>query len=361
MARVVAALFAALILAGPVVAANDVEMRPSGPITITAGGTYTGNWVSTTSTPAITIATTEPVRISGTVKNLAGGNLIETWPIAVQVTVDHVFAYGGSSYQTSGRFFQAEDFKSVVIRNCTIENTLGIELNKGVAGGSVLVTRNKHHNIQGNGTDPVGNFVQFRALQNSSIEVSWNQIINEFGKSEPEDVISIYKSAHTRVHDNYLQGGYPLTNTTQSSANGITVEVGEGDPPASFDNEIWNNTVVDNVGGIAIVGGYDNSAHDNRIVQDGKLPDGSTLLAANLGLAVWNIGGFSGFADNHARHNVVGFVNATHHRNDMWFPDAPGDYIFNTRMRGRVTRATERAEWTAWRAKLAAKWIRVGA
>src|SRR5262249_45105651 len=150
---------------------------------------------------------------------------------AVRVTVDHVFASGGGSFETSGRFFVADDFRSVVIRNCTVENTRGIELNNGVPGSSVLITRNKQHNIQGNGTDPVGNFVQFRGLQNSSIETSWNEVINEFGKSQPEDVISIYKSAHARVHDNYLRGGYPLTNANHSSANGITVEVGEGGPP----------------------------------------------------------------------------------------------------------------------------------
>ena len=50
----------------------------SGPITITAGGTYSGNWMSTSEAPTIRIETSEPVTIaSSTVANLAGGKLIE--------------------------------------------------------------------------------------------------------------------------------------------------------------------------------------------------------------------------------------------------------------------------------------------
>src|SRR5262249_39205240 len=83
----------------------------SGPITITSGGTYTGNWESTSPTPAITIATSQPVTIvNSIVRNLAGGTLINAVPGgSVQVTVQNTQAYGGGSYQSSGRFFVAEN------------------------------------------------------------------------------------------------------------------------------------------------------------------------------------------------------------------------------------------------------------
>src|SRR5262245_35650722 len=42
---------------------SAVANAADGPITITAGGTYSGNWLSTTATPAVTIATNEPVTI----------------------------------------------------------------------------------------------------------------------------------------------------------------------------------------------------------------------------------------------------------------------------------------------------------
>ena len=340
---------------------SQVAAPPAGqpPITITAGGTYSGNWTSTSITPAVRISTAEPVVIrNSTITNRSGGPLVVTdWPLAVNVTLRRVKAFGGN-----GRFFDAEGFRSIRIENCTIDKTAGIKIAQGVAGASVVITRNKQRNVHGptQGASGLRQFVQLAEVQTATVDISWNEVVNTFGKSEVEDVISIYKSAHAKVHDNYLQGGYPFTNVGDSSTNGITVEVGDGVGPTSFDNEIWNNIIVDNVGGIGLVGGHDNYAHDNRIVQDGKLDDGSTLRAANVGLAVWNIGRFSGFVNNRAQRNVVGFVHAGGYRNDFWFPDAPGDYSRNTPRRGRITRTTEQAERKAWLAKLAKHRIRIG-
>jgi hypothetical protein len=114
-------------------------------MTITSGGTYSGNWQSTSSTPAVTIATSQPVTIvNSIVRNLAGGTLINAVPGgAAQVTIQNTQAYGGASYQSSGRFFVAENYKSVSIRNCSIENTLGIELDTGASGSTALRCRRR--------------------------------------------------------------------------------------------------------------------------------------------------------------------------------------------------------------------------
>ena len=78
----------------------------------------------------------------------------------------------------------------------------------------MVITRNKHRNIRRNiqldSGGNFGNFVQVAEVHGGTVEISWNEIINEFGKSEAEDVISVFKSAHARIHDNYLQGGYPI-------------------------------------------------------------------------------------------------------------------------------------------------------
>jgi hypothetical protein len=290
---------------------------------------------------------------------VSGGPLVVTdWPLAANVTLRRVKAFGGS-----GRFFDAEGFKSIRIENCTIHRTSGIELLRSAEGASVVITRNKHRNTQGpnQGADGLTQFVQFVEVQNASIDVSWNEVVNEFGRSEVEDVISVYKSAHARIHDNYLQGGYPLTNVSESSANGITVEIGDGAGPTSFDNRIWNNAIVDNVGGIGLVGGRDNHAYGNRIFQDGKLDDGSRLHAANAGLVVWNHIRHAGFENNRAYDNVVGFVHGRGYRNDFWFPDAPGEHTRNTHRKGKVTHATELAERKVWLARVKVNRIRVGA
>src|SRR5262249_19644653 len=145
--------------------------------------------------------------------------------------------------QTSGRFFQADQYQSVTIRNCSIENTMGIEVDRGLAGSSVLITRNRQHNIQGNGTNPVGNFVQFRTVKTSTIDVSWNEIVNDYNHSDPEDIISLFNTDHARIHDNMLWGqSTPGNAYNTSSQGGITAE------GTATDNEIWNNQIVDGMG-----------------------------------------------------------------------------------------------------------------
>jgi len=362
-----AALFTGLVLAASVAATPDsytdkpqysqwAPLSPpssSGPVTITAGGTYSGTWASTSSTPAVRISTTEPVVIQNSIiTNQSGGPLVVTdWPLAANVTLRKVKAFGGN-----GRFFEAEGFKSIRIENCTIDKTSGIKLVHGEASSSVVITRNKHRNIQ-RGDGHFGNFVQFAAVQNATIDVSWNEIINEFGKSEPEDLVSIYKSAHVRLRDNYFQGQYAPNNQPPSSQNAITLEVGEGLPPSTFNNEIWNNQVVDAIGGVAMFDGTrDNFAHHNRVVQDGKLPGGTPMGVGWLGMYI-----AASSTNNRMRNNVVGFVNNYGRRNDMWFPGAPGDHALNRSKRGKITRATEQAEWKAWLAKVAANRIRIGA
>jgi chitodextrinase len=329
----------------------------SGPITITQGGTYSGSWESTSgSTPAVKIATTSPVTITGRIRNLAGGTLVDAaGGGAVQVTLDHVFAYGGGSYQTSGRFFRAFDFKSITIRNSTIEYTRGIELTYGVAGSSVLITRNRHTNIQGNGESTVGDFVQLREVQNASVEISWNEVLNEYNESNPEDIISLFKSANVRVHDNYLQHNSKPGNAYNTSTQGtITLDRFDNVGPACHDNEIWNNQMVDTVNGVAISGSgsYNNFIHDNRLIQDGKLPNGTQMGNG------W--GGFymtAGTA-NRLERNVSGYVNRDGIRKD-W--DSGTNPSLNTTLPDSITQAMELAESTSWKAKLAANGITIGA
>lgn len=349
-------LFVALALT----AGQSSEQRGDAVLTITAGGTYSGTWRSTNQQPAVRIRTTEPVVIrDSAITNTGGGPLVVAdWPLAVDVTLRRVRALGGS-----GRFLEAEGFESIRVVNCTIERTAGIKLVRSEGQASVVITKNRQRNIQGpsQGAKGFTQFVQLVEVQTAAIDISWNEIVNEFGRSEVEDVISLFKTAHARVHDNYIQGGYPLTNTSDSSASGITVEVGDAIGPTSFDNLIFRNQVIDNVGGIGLAGGRDNVAHSNRVVQDGKLGGGSPLAASNVGLAVWNSAALPGFVNNRAYANVVGFVHAGGHRNDMWFPDSPGDYRLNKRIRGRVDHRSEQLERKAWLRKLAATRVRIGA
>ena len=302
--------------------------------------------------------------ITGRVTNLAGGPLIDAVGAGpVQVTLDRVFASGGDTYQTSGRFFQAENFKSITIRNSTIQNTRGIELSYGVAGSSVLITRNKHRNIKGNVINPVGNFVQFRVVRNATIEVSWNEIVNEYDKSDPEDIISLYHTSNAKVHDNMLwHQSKPGNAYNTSSQGGITIDC--SDPGPSCDNnEIARNQIVDGMGIVTFVtqGGSNNLLLDNRIVGDQYLPNKAQKGNGAGAPLVIHAGG----TNNHAHGNLVGYVDRDRNRVTRKLGGAPegdaAEWLKNRRMPDRITKATERKEWALWRRKLAAKRIQIGA
>ena len=275
----------------------------SEPIVITAGGTYSGTWISTTAAPAVLIATSEPV----TIVNSTVGNVTFDYPMIQSVvgteanlTLVRVTGYGGSA-----RFLEAEGFKSITVRNCTLNKTGGIYLISPVEGARVSVTRNRARNIQRGNT--IRQFLQLNRVTTATVDVSWNEVINAYGQSEIEDGISVYKSSNAVVHDNYLQGGYPRHHDWSYSGTGIVLSDDGGDYNRAYSNQIvsWTNA------GIGIVAGHDNSVAGNRIVSSGRLRDGvTTLQAANVGIVVWNLYKDPTWANNRATGNSVGWMHA---------------------------------------------------
>ena len=336
------------------VAAGDTvpkapSLPPSGPITITNGGTYVGHWVSAGTVPAIRVRTTEPVTIKNSfVTNTEDGTLIHSEVgLATNVTIEGVTAKGGS-----GRFFVGEGIQSLVIKNSEIFKTGGIYVLKSQSGGTITVTRNKQRDVQG--SSGLSQFLQLDQVTSATIEISWNEIVNAFGRSRVEDNISLYRTAHAKVHDNYIQGAYPNSLDGGYSGSGIMVE---GD---SHDNEIYSNQIIDTTNaGIGILAGYNNSVHHNRLVFDGRLWTGEKLAAANVGVFVWNATGEPSWANNRAHGNHVGWVNATGARNDWWLPDCSGS-CGNNRLSGSVSRASEEAEYFSWLRKLRSRKVMLG-
>src|SRR5262245_20048061 len=147
------------------------------PLVINAGGTYSGkNWTSTSSTPCITIETAEPVTIrDAAITNRAGGILIQAEGASgCRLTIERLRVLGGPDESTSNRWLKLWDFQSVAIRNCTIENTEGIQVSGGRAGSTFVLERCRHTNIQGHvyPPGPPGNFVQFRGMLNTQARIS---------------------------------------------------------------------------------------------------------------------------------------------------------------------------------------------
>jgi len=375
-------------------------------IVITRGGTYSGEWESNDpDIPPVTIRTAEPVVIQNS--TLRGkDDLIATDITGADITVRRTRGYGLNPNvlgEEPGRFLKAERFKNVVVENNYLEGTSGIYLfdyrGSGSAAETVRVVGNRALNIDGRKSDGNGGFldfnqrirksdgleeegfkrVQFLQLNKvqdvAGIEIAWNEVINQPGKSRVEDNISIYRSGGTaqspiRIHDNYIHGAYtikPWQNDTADSTwnydwdySGGGIMLGDGDGSAYV--KTYNNQVISTTNyGIAIYAGHDMEFYDNRVLSSGKLPDGRTIAAQNVGVYIWDgrDGGADEFYNNSGRDNRIGWINDEGDRNDWWIPDATS-FTNNTSWPGQLTLQTEAAEWTAWQQKVAAAGMTVG-
>lgn len=335
-----------IVIAGPAASTRDPASlaRP----VIVSGGTYSGVWMSGADGPAVRIRTSEPVTITNSI--IAGsGELIRADPGA-SVTLTGVTGIGGS-----GRFLAATGVKLLTVKNCTINRTTGIYVEGAAASASITITRNRVRNIQAASYKTA--FAQLSLITTAAIDISWNEVVNVFGQSGVEDNINLYKTAYAEVHDNYIQGAYPTTAERGFSGSGIMV-----DEVGSHHNHIYSNQVVDTTNaGIGISGGWNNTVHDNRVVFDGRLDDGTPLPASNVGIAVWNdVYNDPGWANNSAYGNIVGWLRPSRARADWWLPGCSGKCT-NVPFTGALSRARELAEYRIWLRKLAANRIAIGA
>jgi hypothetical protein len=217
-------------------------MAFTGPITITRGGTYTGNWESVDqATPVVQIFTTERVTI--TQSHLRGpGDLLITSPGA-DVTVREscfVGTYPIAAGTGKGNAMHFWRPANVIVEHNDLENVGGYVLGS-VTGGAVIwvqeysgnrtldntvkIRFNRFRNLDGRISDGMGGYLTTHTSQWStgihpsnvsgvpSMEIAWNQIINEPYRSGIGDSINIFDTSGTaespmRVHDNYIQGGW---------------------------------------------------------------------------------------------------------------------------------------------------------
>lgn len=391
-------------------AAGADEYSP--PLLVTHGGTYRGAWTSDDpAVAAVTIETTEPVIIEKS--RLRGrGNLIQTLVAHADLTVRDTTGEGVNpdvEGKIPGRFLTSEGFDRIDVENCSLDHTAGIYLldytpaagGKGAPDGpSIRIMRNIAHDIDGRksdghdgwmdfnmrttasgrheeGFEPV-QFVQFDKVRHApDVEIAWNQVINDPGDSRVEDNISIYLSSGTadspiRIHDNFIRGAYTIRPWEGSggddewSYSGGGIMLGDGSPRDPSESSAFavaeNNQVVATTNyGIAISSGHDLSFSHNRLVASGKLADGRSIPAQNVGAYIWNIHGDEGkssFFNDSGRSNVIGWMKGRG-TNNAWTPDAAA-WEGNTSLAPPIPRDAEEAEWQAWKKKLAAAGITIG-
>lgn len=373
---------------GAAQAEPQANIQYRGPLVITRGGTYTGNWQSLdVDTPAVTIKTSEPVVIENS--NIRSkSTLILSRYVGANVTVRNTRGIGvnpglpANKQRSPGRFIKLENFKNVLVYNNELIGTGGMYFYKYEGdpsrGQTVKILRNRARNIDGRfsaGPDRfadkgywIVHFVQFNDVKGiPGAEIAWNEVINEPGKSRMEEGINMYLSRGTpksyiSIHDNYIQGAYP-TNPASDKYGGGGIMVGDGWSRSSGGVSAYvraerNQVVSTSNQGIGITGGHNIEANDNRVISSGLLPDGTPIASQNVGIYVWDMNRlgqkYQAFFKNSMQNNVVAWARPQQSptaQNAFWFPDC--SYCAgNRRLSGPVTLAMEEQEYRRWQAKL---------
>ncbi|AEV84798.1 RNA polymerase sigma factor rpoD [Actinoplanes sp. SE50] len=399
----------------PVAASVGVSVSPSGsgvvsaspgvsfqgPLTITKGGTYRGNWRSTDpGVPAVSIRTSEPVILQDC-QVQGPGDLISARfsdrdaQTGIDLTVRDCRGTGQDpriTGKTRGFFVLAVWPKKIVVENNYFEHTRGVTLigdNKPGSTDSIRVQRNQVRNVDGRVTGTSGcsttlntypfptrngqcgaNAIALNGFQHTrtGIDIGWNEIINTAGQSQSEDNINLSNSSGTaqqpiRIHDNYVQGAYPRNPATDaSSGSGINIaDSGTGVNPAyapafvhGENNQIVSTTNV----GILIAAGHDNTLTGNRVISSGLLPDGRRMTHFFTGLYVWDCcyhhttQGI--WKNNTATGNTVGYTTITNNRptrHDYKLDDCTPTCTANTSLPQPITPTTEHTEYQRWTTK----------
>jgi hypothetical protein len=348
--------FTALAHAEMTVSSDKDEARARsaqvGPITITSGGTYTGKWVSTDpNTPAITIATSEPVIIQNSTI-VSKGDLISVKGIGngANLTVQNVTGTGldpGVAGKQRGKFLFAYKAKAISVTHCTMNGvSFGVYIEGSVLTG-LSITNNAANDMEDRASDgrgglvnkvpSLGHFVIIaKSVAVNGGDISWNQVIDTPGKSSVTDVINIFlshgrsKSDSIRIHDNYLQGMSSPANTNNNyTGSGIMMDGPSDDlQTATGFVTISDNQIVHTANaGIGIDAGHDISATNNSIVSCGKDSSGSWIATTSaLAVVMWNTYHSKVFFNNSISGTSGGLVrpdkSGKGETADTWTPDA---------------------------------------
>ncbi|GAB3237701.1 hypothetical protein GCM10027346_29580 [Hymenobacter seoulensis] len=362
------------------------DITYSAPITITQGGTYTGNFRSNDSnTPCIRIQTTQPVIIKNCVL-VGAGDLIDAKNGGSNLVITGNKGYGiqqSVDNRRHGRFLEVNSGRSVRVENNYFEHTSGIAAYQwsgdGSATGTLTVRYNQVKNIDGRFRNGGGEYVQFCGLNQvrnvGNIDISWNQVINEPNKSLVEDNINFYNSSGTqqspaRVHNNFVKGAYPYpANGTKFTGTGITTD-GDGSSASTtvaFLNAFENQFISTCNAAMNIAAGHDIKFYNNRMVTSGLLPDGTRLNATYAATSIFNAyqQPSSVYYGNSVSNNTIGFVKWGY---NIPFPDRHDLSTGNcsnctgtNHLPNPITLATEDNEFVLWQQKLKQSGITIGA
>jgi hypothetical protein len=365
--------------------------QQSAPITITKGGTYSGNWVSNDpSTPAITIKTSDPVVLQDSVLSSRGTLIrIAGSGSGANVTVQNVTATALDpqvSGSQRGAFISATSVAALVVRNCSVTGaSFGVKLSSSQPS-TLQILNNSAANLEDRASDGNGSFLASRPALGHFVlfdgvtapngaEIAWNKIVQSIGDTSIEDVINLYNSqgaaAHPiTVHDNYMEGASSPVYTSHYTGTALITDgpTSSGAQPTAY-VVFENNQVVATAGtGVGIAAGHDIQATGNRVVSCGVTSSGSWYAWGANAVVIWNYYKSAAFYNNTITATSGGMVgpgsgsSATAY--DLWVNSAdasdPGisaagnTFTDPCLTSGSINLQAEEDERTFWTQKVAA-------
>lgn len=219
---------------------------------------------------------------------------------------------GSSNITIRNCFFNKATAEAITIEgstNVTIENCLFNGVTTGVyalTSKTIKVRGNQFVNVRQRTTGGRGQFVQFNSVTGEGNVIENNKGENFAGQSNPEDLISLYKSSGTAaspiyIRNNVFRGGGP-----SASGGGIMT----GDNGGSY-QVVENNTLLDpGQYGIAAAGGTNITLINNKIyARQQSFTNNPLYVWAQAGAACSNI---------NVKGNRVNWTTKTGTKNNGW-------------------------------------------
>jgi hypothetical protein len=285
---------------------------PQGPITIVAGGVYRGWWRSTDpATPAVTIATTQPVTIDRSLIDGAIGVYAQnTIGTDVTVTNTRLLAVNPGSQVDQHACYLRQPASLIFEHNLLVDGH-GVLL----AGEDVATTllRIRYNDFVDVGRYPKASLtsaIQFDKVSapNGAL-VSWNRVVNHRGRSSTEDVINMYQSNGAsgqliEIDHNLIDGSYPYSGDGAGFTGG---GIDLGDSGGSYQVAHDNTVVRITNNGLMIPAGSNLEHYANRVVHSGIADDGVRVSSTfGNGLLVWDNPSYPGVPVNATAHDTSG-------------------------------------------------------
>jgi hypothetical protein len=259
---------------------------PGTPITITAGGTYSGCYRSTNpAVPAVTLATTTPVLLSHARVEHAGNIIYAQNTTGTNVTVlDSTFQALDPGSQVEQYVYLRQPASFVFEHNRLIDGHGLLLAGENITTNPLSVCYNDFIDVVRYPKASVTSATQFdKVSAPNGARVCWNRIVNHHGRSNTEDVINMYQSNGAsgfpiEIDHNMIDGSYGAAGDGAGfTGGGIDLGDSGGSWQVSHDNTVVRITH----NGIMIPAGSNLEHYANRLVTSGIADDGARMSSLN--------------------------------------------------------------------------------